>query len=70
MRRPGSARDHITMTERRSCLGFIRNNLLTILTIVGVLAGTLSGLALKSGDTQWTKREVMYIQFPGDLFLR
>lgn len=58
------------MTERRGFGGFLRNNMLTILTIVGVLGGTIGGLALKSGDTQWTKREVMYIQYPGDLFLR
>lgn len=58
------------MTERKGCIGFLRNNTLTILTIVGVLGGTLGGLALKSGDRQWTKREVMYIQYPGDLFLR
>ncbi|XP_031624612.1 excitatory amino acid transporter 3-like [Contarinia nasturtii] len=51
--------------------GFIQRNLLTILTCVGVLSGVVVGLVLKnSSSTEWTKREIMYIQYPGDLFLR
>lgn len=60
------------MTNPRSKgKNFVRENLLTILTIVGVVGGTLSGLLIKymSEDT-WSQREIMYIQYPGDLFLR
>lgn len=32
--------------------------------------GTIFGLILKNSGTQWTEREIMYIQYPGDLFLR
>lgn len=49
---------------------FLKTNLLTIFTIVGVFGGTGLGLALKSSEKPWTEREVMYIQYPGDLFLR
>ncbi|XP_063698847.1 excitatory amino acid transporter 3 [Culicoides brevitarsis] len=49
---------------------FLNTNLLTIFTIVGVFGGTGLGLALKSREQPWTEREVMYIQYPGDLFLR
>lgn len=52
---------------RRNVLG---ENLLTIVTIVGVIGGTIFGLILKNSGTQWTEREIMYIQYPGDLFLR
>ncbi|XP_035730827.1 excitatory amino acid transporter 1-like [Vespa mandarinia] len=47
-------------------------NLLTLLTIIGVCAGTLVGFILRNIDKPegWTSREIMYIQFPGDLFLR
>ncbi|KAI4502257.1 hypothetical protein M0802_002939 [Mischocyttarus mexicanus] len=47
-------------------------NLLTLLTVIGVLAGTLFGFILRNIDKTggWTNREIMYIQFPGDLFLR
>jgi solute carrier family 1 (glial high affinity glutamate transporter), member 3 len=53
--------------DRRSVLG---ENLLTILTIVGVVGGTIFGLILKKSDQHWTQRDIMYIQYPGDLFLR
>lgn len=53
--------------DRRSVLG---ENLLTILTIIGVVGGTIFGLILKKSDHHWTQRDIMYIQYPGDLFLR
>jgi Na+/H+-dicarboxylate symporter len=53
--------------EKRSVLG---ENLLTIVTIIGVIGGTVFGLILKKSDHVWTERDIMYIQFPGDLFLR
>uniref|UniRef100_U5EQT9 Amino acid transporter n=1 Tax=Corethrella appendiculata TaxID=1370023 RepID=U5EQT9_9DIPT len=49
---------------------FLKSNLLTFLTIIGVFGGTALGLILKKSEHQWTEREVMYIQYPGDLFLR
>ncbi|ETN59288.1 excitatory amino acid transporter 3 [Anopheles darlingi] len=49
---------------------FVKSNLLTFLTVVGVFGGTALGLILKNSGTPWTQREVMYIQYPGDLFLR
>uniref|UniRef100_A0A1B0D2N5 Amino acid transporter n=1 Tax=Phlebotomus papatasi TaxID=29031 RepID=A0A1B0D2N5_PHLPP len=52
------------------CMQFFKRNLLTILTIVGVFGGTIVGLLLKMGSEEWTPREVMYLQYPGDLFLR
>lgn len=50
--------------------GFIQRNLLTMLTVAGVLAGTALGCTLRATQDKWTEREVMYLQFPGDLFLR
>ncbi|CAH0550377.1 unnamed protein product [Brassicogethes aeneus] len=50
---------------------FLRENLLTILTVVGVLGGTALGILLRSTTGgQWTKRETMYLAFPGEIFLR
>ncbi|XP_053690554.1 excitatory amino acid transporter 3 [Sabethes cyaneus] len=49
---------------------FLKSNLLTFLTVIGVFGGTAFGLLLKNSAEPWTEREVMYIQYPGDLFLR
>ncbi|XP_031849207.1 excitatory amino acid transporter 1 isoform X1 [Nomia melanderi] len=58
-----------TRQERiRSCL---RHNSLTILTVGGVVGGVILGIVLRSTRTQgWTPREIMYINYIGDLFLR
>ncbi|CAK9808353.1 Excitatory amino acid transporter 3 [Anthophora plagiata] len=46
-------------------------NMLTMLTIIAVVVGVIVGFILRnSKDEPWTKREIMYIQFPGDIFLR
>lgn len=52
----------------RSCL---KHNSLTILTVTGVFGGVVLGIILRSLRTQgWTPREIMYINYIGDLFLR
>ncbi|XP_076659467.1 excitatory amino acid transporter 1 [Halictus rubicundus] len=52
----------------KSCLS---ENMLTMLTVLGVVAGVVLGFILRNArDDPWTKREIMYIQFPGDIFLR
>lgn len=49
---------------------FLKSNLLTFLTVIGVFGGTTLGLMLKNSSEPWSQRDVMYIQYPGDLFLR
>lgn len=56
---------------RVKCLSCMRTNLLTILTLIGVVTGAVLGIVLRSSrDDPWTQREISYIQFVGDLFLR
>jgi len=45
-------------------------NLLALLTVGGVLAGAILGFSLRSRSTPWSPREVMYVGYVGDLFLR
>uniref|UniRef100_A0A182TR72 Amino acid transporter n=1 Tax=Anopheles melas TaxID=34690 RepID=A0A182TR72_9DIPT len=56
-----------------SVWGFVRRNLLTTLTILGVIVGIALGLGLRAvpaeGDS-WSQRDVTYINYVGDLFLR
>lgn len=50
---------------------FVKRNLLTILTVIGVIGGACTGLLLRNlGEGQWTKRDSMYLAFPGEIFLR
>ncbi|XP_066250889.1 excitatory amino acid transporter-like isoform X1 [Euwallacea similis] len=49
---------------------FLRNNALTLLTIGGVLAGGILGFILKATKDDWSKREIMYVGFIGQIFLR
>ncbi|XP_073971376.1 excitatory amino acid transporter 1 isoform X2 [Rhodnius prolixus] len=49
----------------------IKRNLLPMLTVASVGGGIALGLVLRfSAIKRWTPREIMYVQFPGDLFLR
>lgn len=50
----------------KSCMG---ENLLTVLTVVGVVCGTITGLIIKNNTDSWTQREIMYVSYPGELFL-
>ena len=51
---------------------YLKNYTLTFLTVIGVAAGLVLGFILRSLERErwWTKREVMYVQFLGDLYLR
>lgn len=48
----------------------LRENLLAILTVAGVLAGAALGFGLRAREKPWSPREVMYVKYVGELFLR
>lgn len=41
-----------------------------MLTVTGVFMGGVVGFIIKNSTGEWTKREIMYISFPGEIFLR
>ena len=47
-----------------------QEQMLTIATVISVVLGVVIGLMLRSSETKWTKREIMYLNFPGEIFLR
>ncbi|XP_068151408.1 excitatory amino acid transporter 1 [Drosophila tropicalis] len=49
---------------------FMQENVLTMATVIGVFVGGLVGFIIKNSTGEWTKREIMYISFPGEIFLR
>ncbi|XP_024942759.1 excitatory amino acid transporter 3 isoform X2 [Cephus cinctus] len=52
--------------RRKNCMS---ENLLTLLTVIGVFVGVVFGLILKNVKSDWTERQIMYIRYPGDIFL-
>ncbi|CAG9854355.1 unnamed protein product [Phyllotreta striolata] len=50
---------------------FLYRNMLTILTVAGVVGGTVTGIVIRAtSGGHWSKRDVMYLAFPGEIFLR
>lgn len=47
-----------------------RENILTILTLIGVVSGGVLGTILRYTTSTWTPRELMYLAYPGEIFLR
>lgn len=49
----------------------LKHNALTILTVLGVVGGIVLGLVLRSArSSNWPAREIMYVNYMGELFLR
>lgn len=57
----------ITKDSVKSCL---KGSALTLATLFGVIGGVIFGLILRMREDRWSEREVMYISYIGDLFLR
>jgi len=58
-------------TAAQKAKAFMKQNLLPFLTVSGVLGGAAAGLILRYSRAEgWTKREVMYVGYPGEIFLR
>uniref|UniRef100_A0A1B6E9F2 Amino acid transporter n=1 Tax=Clastoptera arizonana TaxID=38151 RepID=A0A1B6E9F2_9HEMI len=56
--------------DRNKVQKCLKSNFLTIFTVAGVIGGGVLGFVLKSSKEEWTPREVMYVQFVGEIFLR
>ncbi|XP_064605724.1 excitatory amino acid transporter 1-like [Liolophura sinensis] len=55
---------------RKCFVGFLKSNLLVLLMLVGVLVGVAIGLGLNSKDPKLSQPEIVYLRFPGELFLQ
>ncbi|XP_070165845.1 excitatory amino acid transporter 3 [Polyergus mexicanus] len=50
---------------------FLSKHKLIISTMIGVTAGTIYGMSLKHySEKSWSDRDIMYLKFPGEVFLR
>ena len=55
------------MDSVRRCL---RTGGLTVATMAGVVGGVVFGMVLRQCKEKWTDREVMYVSYIGEIFLR
>jgi Na+/H+-dicarboxylate symporter len=59
------------MMNKEKVLGCIKSGGLTLATMLGVVGGVIFGIVLRTSATEpWTEREVMYVSYIGELFLR
>lgn len=47
-----------------------KSSWLTVATMCGVIGGVIFGLALRTREEVWSDREIMYVAYLGELFLR
>ena len=55
---------------KEKMLNCAKSSGLTLATMFGVIGGVIFGLTLRTLDKKWTDREVMYVSYLGELFLR
>ena len=65
----GSNLVKMTIT-REKVISCAKTSGLTLATLFGVIGGVIFGLALRGTKEKWTEREVMYVSYIGELFLR
>lgn len=57
--------------KRNSCVKCLKTNSLTLLTIAGVVGGVGLGFIMRSSKSDaWPARQILYVNFAGDIFLR
>lgn len=49
---------------------FFKQNLLAIATLLAVIFAVIIGIIVKNHSGKWSERSLMYLEFPGDIFLR
>ncbi|XP_064477707.1 excitatory amino acid transporter 3-like isoform X2 [Ornithodoros turicata] len=58
-----------SLSKAGPCKTFLRHNILTLATLAAVAAGITLGVVLRSASP-WSRRHMMYMNFPGEIFLR
>lgn len=57
--------------RKESVMKLLSDQMLTLATLASVILGVIVGLILRStSSTKWSARDIMYIHFAGELFLR
>lgn len=56
--------------NKAKILQILRTHLLTILTVLAVVLSVVTGIIMRSNNSTYNARTVMYVNFLGDIFLR
>lgn len=56
--------------SREKMVSCAKSSGMTLATMMGVVGGVIFGLVLRTRAEPWTEREVMYVAYAGELFLR
>lgn len=56
--------------KKKAVVDFAKTHWLMIATFSSVILGVIVGISLRERTKKWTEREIMYLNFIGELFLR
>ncbi|CAG2165176.1 unnamed protein product [Oppiella nova] len=62
--------EYDSRSRRSRVESFVRQNLLALATLSAVLVAIIVGIIIRSSTDKWSERHLMYLEFPGDIFLR
>jgi len=57
-------------SRKTKLITFFKQNLLAIATFLAVILAVIIGIIVKNQTGKWSERSLMYLEFPGDIFLR
>lgn len=62
--------EYKTDNRRDRIKELVKQNLLAIVTLSAVLLAVILGIIIRNVTNKWDERSLMYLEFPGDVFLR
>lgn len=55
---------------RTTCFKGLKENLILLLLLGSVVLGVVVGISIRASGAKMTKREIMYLSFPGEMLMR
>ncbi|RWS29331.1 Sodium:dicarboxylate symporter-like protein 1 [Leptotrombidium deliense] len=63
--------DDLSIQDRnQKVMSILKKNWLTIATVISVTTAIIVGIILRASTEKWTERQLLYLEFPGTMFLR
>lgn len=69
--KPSDHEDQESLDSQTGCKATVARHLTTLFTVIAVIIAIISGILIRNlSPHKWTPREIMYLEFPGEMFLR